>query len=305
MADIRSLAELQTAMFCLMLVGWFMTKKGILPVTVRKPLTDLIIDFILPSNIIVSFLIELNSQILISCMTILLVSVGIQLFAAVAGRLFYPGIGEKKLTVVRYGTIVSNAGFLGNPIVEGLYGSQGLLYASIYLIPQRIVMWSAGISCFTGTKGKQVIKKVLTHPCIVAVIIGMVLLIFQVHLPGGIEKTLRYASNCTTALSMIVIGNILAEVHASEILEQDCLWFCLIRLIVFPAVVLLACRFLALDELVTEVSVVLAGMPAATTTAILAAKYDGDAHFAVKIVFLSTVLSLLTVPVLCLVMAKF
>ena len=305
MADIRSLAELQTAMFCLMLVGWFMTKKGILPVTVRKPLTDLIIDFILPSNITVSFLIELNSQILISCMTILLVSVGIQLFAAVAGRLFYPGIGEKKLTVVRYGTIVSNAGFLGNPIVEGLYGSQGLLYASIYLIPQRIVMWSAGISCFTGTKGKQVIKKVLTHPCIVAVIIGMVLLIFQVHLPGGIEKTLRYASNCTTALSMIVIGNILAEVHASEILERDCLWFCLIRLIVFPAVVLGACRFLGLDELVTEVSVVLAGMPAATTTAILAAKYDGDAHFAVKIVFLSTVLSLLTVPVLCLVMAKF
>lgn len=177
-------------------------------------------------------------------------------------------------------------------------------HASIYLIPQRIMMWSAGISCFTGTKGKQVIKKVLTHPCIVAVIIGVVLLIFQVRLPGGIEKTLRYSSNCTTALSMIVIGNILAEVQASEILERDCLWFCLIRLIVFLAVVLLVCRLLGLDELVTEVSVVLAGMPAATTTAILAAKYDGDAHFAVKIVFLSTVLSLVTVPVLCMVMTR-
>ncbi len=304
MADIRSLAELQTAMFCLMMAGWFMTKKGILPPAVRKPMTDLIIDFVLPSNIIVSFLIEFNRQILISCMTIFLVSVGIQMFAAVAGRLFYPGIDKEKLPVVRYGTIVSNAGFLGNPIVEGLYGSQGLLYASIYLIPQRIVMWSAGISCFTGSKGKQVIKKVLTHPCIVAVFVGVLLLIFQVHLPGGIEKTLRYSSNCTTALSMIVIGNILAEVQASEILERDCLWFCLIRLIVFPAVVLLGCRLLGLDELVTEVSVVLAGMPAATTTAILAAKYDRDAHFAVKIVFLSTVLSLITVPLLCMVMTK-
>lgn len=302
MADVKSLLDLQTAMFCLMMAGYVMTRLGILTPSARIPMTDLIIGFILPCNIIMSFLIEFNRQILISCFTVFFISVGIQVFAAFAGRFFYPGARESRIPVLRYGTIVSNAGFLGNPIVEGLYGSQGLLYASIYLIPQRIMMWSAGISCFTGTRGKNVLRKVATHPCIVAVVIGVLLMVSQVSLPSGIEKTLKYSSNCTTALSMIVIGNILAEVKASEIIDRDNLWYCLVRLVIFPALVLLVCRLLRLDQLVTEVSVVLAGMPAATTTAILASKYDGDEHFAVKIVFLSTILSLITVPGLCVVM---
>lgn len=206
------------------------------------------------------------------------------------------------MSVLRYGTIVSNAGFMGNPIAQGLYGDLGLLYASIYLIPMRAVMWSFGVTCFTGTQGKGVLKKILTHPCIVAVFLGMILMITQIQLPTGIEQTIRYAGNANTALSMIVIGNILAEVKASEILDLKAWWFCFVRLAMIPLIVLICCHFAGIDELVKQVSVVLAGMPAAATTAILAAKYDGDAHFAAKIVFLSTLLSMLSVPLLCMLM---
>ena len=88
--------------------------------------------------------------------------------------------------VLQYATVCSNAGFLGNPVAEGLYGSIGLLYASVYLIPQRIVMWSAGISYFTESPSrKEVVKKVLTHPCIVAVEIGIVLMVTQVKRQGS------------------------------------------------------------------------------------------------------------------------
>ncbi len=302
MADMKSLLDLQTAMFCLMMAGYVMTRLGILVPSARIPLTDLIIDFILPCNIIVSFLIEFNRQILLSCFTVFFISVGIQVFAALGGRFFYPGVHKSRIPVLKYATIVSNAGFLGNPIVEGLYGSQGLLYASIYLIPQRIMMWSAGISSFTGTRGKKVLLKVATHPCIVAVGIGVLLMVSQISLPAGIVKTLGYSSSCTTALSMIVIGNILAEVKPSQIIDRDNLCYCFVRLVIFPALVFIVCRLLVLDQLVTEVSVVLAGMPAATTTAILASKYGKDEHFAVKIIFLSTILSLITVPGLCVIM---
>ena len=302
MVDMANLLNLQTTIFLLMLAGYILTKTGVLSSEARKPLSNLLINFILPCNIITSFMMEFNEQILYDCLSILIVSICIQFFMIFASKYFYKKTDSRQLPVLRYGTIVSNAGFMGSPIAQGLYGDQGLLYASIYLIPMRAVMWSFGVTCFTGTRGKGVLKKILTHPCIVAVFIGMILMITQLQLPKGLEQTIRYAGNANTSLSMIIIGNILAEVKASEIFDQKAWWFCLIRLAAIPLLVLISCNLAGIEELVKQVSVILAGMPAAATTAILAAKYDSDAHFAAKIVFLSTLLSMLSVPLLCILM---
>lgn len=302
MVDMSNLLNLQITIFSLMLAGYILTKTGVLSADARKPLSNLLINFILPCNILTSFMMEFNEKILFDCLAILIVSICIQIFVIFTSKYFYPGTLDSQMPVLRYGTIVSNAGFMGSPIAQGLYGDQGLLYSSIYLIPMRAVMWSFGVTCFTGTKGKGVIKKIATHPCIVAVVLGMILMISQISLPKGIEQTIRYAGNANTALSMIVIGNILAEVKASEILDRKAWWFCIVRLIIIPLLVLISCKFFRVDKLVKQVSVVLAGMPAAATTAILAAKYDSDAHFAAKLVFLSTLLSMLSVPVLCIIM---
>ena len=302
MVDMSNLLNLQITIFCLMAAGYILTKIKVLSADSRKPFSNLLINFILPCNMITSFLMEFNQKILLDCLVILIVSTCIQVFAILTSKYFYPKTTDSKLPVLRYGTIASNAGFMGNPIAQGLYGDQGLLYASIYLIPMRTVMWSFGIACFTGTKGKGVIRKILTHPCIIAVFIGLFLMITQIQLPKGIEQTLRYAGNANTALSMILIGNILAEVHASEILDTKAWWYCVVRLAIIPIIVLITCNFAGIDEMVKQVSVVLSGMPAAATTAILAAKYDGDTHFAAKIVFISTLLSMLSVPLLCMLM---
>ncbi len=302
MVDMSNLLNLQITIFCLMLSGYILTKTKVLSADARKPLSNLLINFILPCNIITSFMMEFNQKILMDCLAIFIVSVCLQTFVVISSKYFYPNTDAGKLPVLRYGTIVSNAGFMGSPIAQGLYGDQGLLYASIYLIPLRAVMWSFGVTCFTGAKGKGVLKKIVTHPCIVAVFLGMILMVAQIQLPKGIEQTIRYAGNANTALSMIVIGNILAEVKASEIFDKQAGWFCIVRLVIIPLLVLTGCKLAGVDELVKQLSVVLASMPAAATTAILAAKYDGDAHFAAKIVFLSTLLSLFSVPLLCILM---
>ena len=120
---------------------------------------------------------------------------------------------------------------MGNPVVQEIYGDQGLLLASIFLIPQRIVMWSAGVKCFTNEKGKNAIKKVITHPCILAVFIGMFLMISQIQLPEFATKTIDVLSQCTTALSMIVIGGILSEISIKSVVSKLSLYYCFIRLI--------------------------------------------------------------------------
>ena len=294
-----NLLDMQIMIFLLIATGYLLCKLGVIDSEIRKGLTALVVNVVLPCNIIYSFFIEMNLDILKSCFSILAISFGIQITCLFGSNYLYRNHTSSRQKVLKYATICSNAGFIGNPLVEQIYGSQGLLYASIYLIPQRIFMWSAGISCFTPAKGKEVIRKVLTHPCIIAVIIGFLIMVLQLPVPAFAKKTILSFSSCTTALSMLIIGGILAEVDLKTVCSKLTLFYSFIRLIAIPAIVLLLCWVLQLDQLVTSVAVVLSGMPAGTTTAILAAKYSGDEKFAASCVFLSTVLSLLSIPFFC------
>lgn len=294
----QNLMDMQIMIFLLIAAGFLLFKLGIIDTELRKGLTTLVVNVILPCNIIYSFFIEMNMEIIKACISILVISLGIQITCLFGSNFLYRSQSSSKQKVLKYATICSNAGFIGNPLVDEIYGSQGLLYASIYLIPQRIFMWSAGISCFTSAKGREIIKKVLTHPCIIAVIIGFFIMIFQIPIPAFAKKTILSLSNCTTALSMLIIGGLLGEVNFKTVCSKLTLFYSFIRLIAIPVIVLLLCWFLHVDKLVTSVAVVLSGMPAGTTTAILAAKYNGDERFAASCVFLSTVLSLFSIPFL-------
>lgn len=301
MVEYENLINLQLMIFVLTGVGYILRKLNIISADSRAGLTNLVIDVVLPCNIIYSFMIKLTHKVIMAGIEILVISIIIQIMCYFLGYVLYRKTSPEQEKVLKYGTICSNAGFLGNPLVEGIYGSMGLMYASIYLIPQRICMWSAGVSCFTGAKGKNVVRKVLTHPCIVAVMIGLVIMGFQIQLPDFAGSTIKTISGCTTTLSMIVIGGILAEIDIKTVISKLNIYYCIIRLVIMPGLVLAGCALFKVDPLVTAVSTVLAGMPAGSTTAILAAKYNCDEKFAVRIVFLSTVLSLITIPILCMI----
>ena len=151
----NGLLSLQAMMFLLIGAGVFLKKKNIITGEGRKVLTDLIVDIILPCNIIGAFYTAFDKEMLISGLQILIVSLALQLFCMLISGFCYKRVPKSQRVILQYGTVCSNAGFLGNPVAEGLYGSLGLLYASIYLIPQRIVMWSAGISYFTESPDKK------------------------------------------------------------------------------------------------------------------------------------------------------
>ncbi|WP_313183326.1 AEC family transporter [Lacrimispora sp.] len=298
--DYNRLLNLQGMLFLLVAAGVVMRKKGILPEGAKTILTDLVIYLILPCNIINSFFIEFNLDILKGFAVILIIAGLIQIGCLMFAKIFYNREPESRKKVLQYGTVCSNAGFMGNPIAEGVYGAEGLMYASIFLIPQRIVMWSAGVSYFTESPDrKTVVKKVLTHPCIIAVYIGLVLMITQVPLPAFLQNTIRSVGGCTTTVSMVLIGAILAEVEPGSILDWGIIRYAFIRLFLLPLLVYVCCRAFHVTPLLSGVSVLLTGMPAGSTTAILASKYEGDYIFATKCVVVTTLLSLVTIPLWC------
>lgn len=294
----EKILTLQVTIFLLVLVGFGVKRLGLIGSQGQKNMNDLVIYVILPCNILHAFM---NSPVegrLVYYLEVLAISLGIQAFCVVYGKLVFKKEPEGRNKCLRYGTICSNAGFLGNPIAEGIYGAEGLVLASIYLIPQRIMMWTSGLAVFTGSSNrKATIQKVLTHPCIVMSELGILLMFTGWKLPEGIAGAVDAIGNCNTAMSMMAVGMILADIDLKEFWDKTVVKFTIHRLIVIPAAVYLVCRFLPLDRNAFGICVLLAAMPAGATTSILAEKYGVDAPFATKMVIFSTLLSL---PTICL-----
>ena len=188
--DIGQLMTLQGTIFLLAGVGIFIRKKNLLPEEATGGmLTDLLIDVILPCNIALSFRIDIDREILANLGTGFLVAWVIQAVAWALSRALYRRHPDGTKQVLQYATVCSNGGFMGSPIAESVFGSMGLMYSAVFLIPQRIVMWSAGLTLFTEAPDKKTLaKKVLTHPCIIAVFVGMFLMLADPPLPAFLEN---------------------------------------------------------------------------------------------------------------------
>ena len=266
--NLDGLYRMQGMLFSLMILGAFLKKKGIITDEGKRVIADLVIFVTLPCSIIESFEVELSMD-------------------------------------IKYATMASNAGILGNPVAEGIFGSMGLFYASFYLIPQRTAMWSLGMTYFTKAPDrKTLIKKICTHPCIVSVFIGFVLMLLQMQIPGFLGDTVHSLNKANTAVSMIFVGTVLAEADMKTMITPLSCYYAAVRLILIPALVWIGCLLFHIDTLVMGISVVLAAMPAASTTAILAAKYGGDEVFATKCVVFTTLLSMVSAPVWCMVLQR-
>lgn len=292
------LYRLMGMMVLLMGAGFLMRKTGIITLEGKKCLTDIILYAILPCNIIKAFSREMEAGFWSTFFMVLLMAVLAQVVSFLLSRLLYRRFDAGEKCVYQYATVCSNSGFMGNPLAEGVFGETGLLYASIFLIPQRIVMWTAGVSSFQKTEsGKTAYRKILTHPCMVATYIGMVIMVFQIPLPGVLGDTILAFSNCCTAMTMVYIGTILTDVDFRELFGKHQIFFAAIRLALIPALVYGICRLTGMDALITGVSTLLSATPAGSTTSLLAAKYGADEKAAARCVVFTTALSAVTIPV--------
>ena len=230
----NSMIRLQMQLFLLMLCGYAVRKLKVITAEQQKGLSSLLINVILPANIIASFTggIEMSSELLHNAVTAVIISAAVQTASYVLGPLLFGRFDRARSVVMRYGMIVSNSSFIGIPVVETIYGSIGTMYTSVYQIPIRLTMWTLGLALYAGESGslKQKIIKMLTHPCIVAVGIGFVILVTGIKLPSAVTGTLSSLGRCVSALSMLIIGGILSEIHAGKLADKAILYFTLIRL---------------------------------------------------------------------------
>ncbi len=302
MVDLRALLNLQGQLFLLALLGVVFRRK-LVGAEFQRDLSTVLMDLVLPCNIITSFQTALTGERLSRSLHVLVISLAVQIFAYCLAGLLFRRTEEGRASVMKYVTMCPNAAFLGIPVTEGIWGADGVLLATIFLLPQRVFMWSVGLGFFTSGSGRDVWKKLLTNHCILAMMIGLVLMFTQWTLPVPVQATLSSLSRCTTGLSMFLVGMIISQIHRSDFIDPMILRISALRLAVLPAVILLACRLFRAEATAASVSVLLTAMPAGTTTALIAARYNRAEAFAASVVTVSTLLSLVTIPLWGLLLA--
>lgn len=301
MDSFLKMVNTQSILFLYMLVGFYCRKSGIFDDVTRGKLTEFTIQITLPCMVFQSFHMPFSLEALRQGGAALIVATVMAVVALLAGKVLYNRFPPEEKSILQYGTLVTNSGFAGLPVVSGAYGAEGLFLGSLFIIPTRILMWSAGISLFDkgGSRAERA-RKVLLNPAIIAVEIGLVRMLLQIPLPAFLDSALDHLGDCTSPLAMALVGAILADVDGRQVLEPKAFYLVLVRQIALPLLCLAALKALGMDPLTVGVSVALTGMPVGSTTAILAQKYGADAQFASKCVFISTVTSLVTVPLLTL-----
>ena len=301
MEAFTKMLNLQLVLFMILIIGIICSRLKIISKEGQGSLSNLLINIVLPCNIIASFSSHIESGDMAKNLILALVlSAVIQALAVLFGGKLFSRFPKNEKDVMHYGLICSNSSFIGMPVADNIYGSLGVVYVSMFQLPIRITMWTLGLALFTDVDRKSAIKTILLHPCIVSMAIGIIIMVFAPPLPGFVTSTIDYLSKCTIPLSMLIIGCILSDCTIKEIFDKSALYFSLIRLVIFPLVVFAILKLIHIDDVLLGVSVIMSGMPAGSTTAILADKYNCDSEFASEIVFVSTMGSLITIPILSL-----
>ncbi len=287
--------QFQITLFVMMMIGFLCNKISIITKEVHKNLTDLLLYIILPCNIFASFLNSNERDILASSGQIILMSLFIQVFCYAAARIIYRKANESKKAILEYATMTSNFSFIGIPVVEVIYGSEGVILAAVSQIIFRFFIWTVGHNLFLKTSNSGVLKRAILSPCVDSILLGALFLFMGWSLPNFLTKAITDIGSCMTPICMLLIGYLLAEISFKESFEPTVIIFSVIRLIVLPVAVFLIMRLIGTNTVLAGVMVLQTAMPAPTTTTLLAAKYGKDANFAAEVVFSSTLISLITI----------
>lgn len=285
-------------LFLIILVGVYAKKRDIISKEANKKLTSLLLEVTAPLLVITSFSFDYSPELLKNAIIVFIFGMLIHGFGALIGMFLYKKYPVKKQQILKFVTTFSNCGFMGFPILLSLYGRIGIFYGSIFLMSFYIYIWSYGVMVFKGKGGGwKNIKKAFINPGMIAVYIGLPIFLFSIKLPTPLFSAMEMVGSMTSPLAMLIIGAILADVNFKSIFKGSGTYYAsFIRLIVIPLIAFGVLTLLGLKGDILGICIILVAMPAAANSAIFAERLDGDAEYASKVVAVSTLLSVITIP---------
>ena len=310
--DLSVLLSNLIGLFLLIGVGFFAVRTGILPAEASKPMTALLMKITVPATIVSSMLRPLDMGFLKMGASMLLVGMVIlPLFSVVSlglSRLFRVADGRRGMWC--FCATFCNSGFMGFPVALALFGEEGLALTVILSIPFNLMMYSIGAKmvCMDLPRdgSAQAISwgKVIFSVINLSLVVGLFFYFTQIQLPQAVRGPLDYLAGVTTPLSMMITGMNLSQGKAGDIFrDRDILTAAGTRLLILPVLAWGLMRLIpGLSSLVLGAALLNFSMPSPAAAALLGEQYGGDTQTAVRAVFVSSLLCIVTIPLVSLLL---
>ena len=270
-----------------------------------RGLSGLLVNITIPALIVASMQVPFTPERLIGAETLLLATgvffaLSFALAWAVSKAMRVPPAEEG---VLQFAIVFGNVGFMGFPVALTLFGEEALFYVAIFNLVFNILVFSVGIAMLTGGRGKEFDPKLLANPGIAAAIVGFALFLGSIEIPGPFIDSIDLLGGVTTPLAMIIVGAMLATFPAREMVGNWRIWVAsAILLLAVPAAYCYLLVPIFPDPFINGIMITMAAMPAAANTVIFAEQYGADSKLASQIVFVSTIGSLITIPLIATVL---
>ena len=293
------IAQQVAVLFILIAVGFGCGKKGMITEHASKVMTDIVLYVVTPCVMVSAFQREFSFDtlyiMLIAAATALIILIGSILLARLVFRT--KDIGRRK--VLQFAVIFSNCGFMSLPLQKELLGDDGWFFGSIFVAVFNIVVWSYGLLDMSGDRKQLSVKKILLNPGIMGAVLATVLFVCNVKLPPIIINPVTHLANLNTPIPMLVIGYYLSQASFKKAFSDKGSYFASIfRLLVIPLIAAFTMYFLGMHRVMTIAFTIACAAPTAATTTMFAAKFDRNVELSVSVVAATTVLSLITMPLI-------
>ena len=299
--DVSVLIPKMIVFVVLMVIGYLCAKTNFAGREFTKDASKMVINVFMTATIINSVLVSdacLSGGELLQVMLVLCMSMGVcWVLAAVSCRLM--GLGEKAPLFELLVAVMNNM-FIALPVVETLFGSQAVFYCSLSCIPFNILLYTFGIYRLQGGEGKGSVRlrDIFSVP-LLATLAALVIFLLQPPVPPVLKELASTMSAATMPLSMIVIGSSLGSVSLLDAFKKGKLYLmCVLRLLLCPLLVWLLAGLITDDLMLRVTATIIAAAPSGVVVSVLAIQYDRDAVFTSEGVLLSTVFSMLTIPLI-------
>lgn len=293
-------------MFLLLLVGYILYKIRIVDDIGKKQITNIVLYVVTPSLIINTYQMDYDPFTAKNIVFGLLLSALALILAILVSYIVRIKAHDASLATERFAMVFGNCGFMGIPLINAVFGETGVLYCTTYVTMFNLFCWTFGVILME--KSKESTKKTLWERLkplctitIFAIIAGLIMYFAQIKLPDTINTTLEYIASMNTPLAMIVSGIYIAQSELLAALKGLRVYFlAFIKCLLIPALFVIILLVLPLDLTLKLTILICAACPTAANTMLFANRFGGDEKIASHIFTVTTLLSVVTIPLIVL-----
>jgi len=284
-------------MFIILLIGFGCSMKGLITKEGNKQLSAVALHIVNPLLIFMSYQSDYSSKLLRGLLWSFLLS-GLSFAVTIGLSTLLIKKKRPEHDLERFSAVYSNCGFIGIPLIRGIYGDEGVLYLTAYITLFNILIWTHGLMTMKGSKDMKSFLNSLKAPSVVAVFIGLIFYLLQIRLPDFLHTSLQYVSDMNTPLAMLIAGSAAAQTNLVKALKNSGLYIvAALKLVALPLAAMALLHFIPAPHMVQMVVLIASACPVATTGTMFAIQYDKNPERCSEFFAVTTLLSGLTLPV--------